>query len=85
MPGLPGELDGGAHSPCLLCRLEDTGVHVFVGSAPDTDPKEAWLSGSTRKVSSFSHFMPRSHGRKFSQAMCGKQGSQSDSWARKSQ
>lgn len=29
--------------------------------------------------------MPRSHGSKFSQAMCGKQGSQSDGWARKSQ
>lgn len=58
---------------------------MFVSSALDTDSKEAWLSGCTLKVSSFSHFMPRSHGRKFSQAMCGKQGSQSDGWARKSQ
>lgn len=80
------QFNSGVHSPVLFRHLEEEiGIHLSFSSAMDTDSKEGWLSGSTKKVSQVSPtFTPISENSARPRATCGQQESQSDGQARKS-
>lgn len=86
------QFNSGIHSPVLFClstaRERKLGSNLLFGSALGTDSQEAWPPVSMLKVSQISPTGAPDLRVKYParpKATCGKQCSQSDGWARKSQ